>query len=91
MSFVESTSNNLMTFNEAINDNKFKVAVDLCHKMLPMFVQLNQKEAADFLQKMDGLRNDDESSFPEWKEESIRFMDKVDEFITYLSDKYDIN
>ena len=56
-----------------------------------MFVQLNQKEAADFLQKMDGLRNDNESSFPEWKEESIRFMDKVDEFITYLSDKYDIN
>ena len=91
MSFVESTSNNLMTFYEAINDNKFKVAVDLCHKMLPMFVQLNQKEAADFLQKMDGLRNDNENSFPEWKEESIRFMDKVDEFIFYLSDKYDIN
>ncbi len=89
--FVETTSNNLVIFNEIINDNNFSDAVNLCHKMYPMFVQLNQNETADFLHKMDRLRNHGKDSFPEWKDESIRFMDKVDEFIFYLSDKYDIN
>lgn len=89
--FIETTSNNLVIFNEIINDNNFSDAVNLCHKMYPMFVQLNQNETADFLHKMDRLRNHGEDSFPEWKDESIRFMDKVDEFIFYLSDKYDIN
>lgn len=88
--FVETTSNNLVIFNKIISDNNFNDAVNLCHKMYPMFVQLNQKEAADFLHKMDKLRNSNENSFPEWKEESIRFMDSVDVFISYLSDKYDI-
>ena len=88
--FVETTSNNLVTFNEIISSDNFSDAVNLCHKMCPMFVQLNQKEAADFLYKMDKLRGKDESSFPEWKEASIEFMNTVDEFISYLSEKYDI-
>ena len=46
--FVETTSDNLMTFNKIINDNNFDDAVNLCHKMCPMFVQLNQNESAEF-------------------------------------------
>ena len=88
--FVETTSDNLVTFNEIISNNNFKDAVNLCHKMCPMFVQLNQKESADFLYKMDKLRGMDESSFPEWKEKSIEFMNNVDGFISYLSETYDI-
>ncbi len=89
--FVETTSDNLVIFNNIINDNNFKDAVNLCHKMYPMFVQLNQREAADFLHKMDTLRKEEASSFPEWKEEAIRFMNKVDDFLSYLSEKYDID
>ncbi len=89
--FVETTSNNLVIFNEIINNGNFKEAVNLCHKMYPMFVQLNQYETADFLHKMDKLRKEDKTSFPEWKEESIKFMDKVDELISYLSEKYNID
>ena len=88
--FVESTANNIVAFNDIIDSDKFSDAVKLCHKMRPMFVQLNQNECADFLLKMDKLRDKDSSSFPEWKEESIAFMNKVDEFLSYLSDKYDI-
>lgn len=88
--FVETTSDNLVTFNEIISNNNFKDAVNLCHKMCPMFIQLNQKESADFLYKMDKLRGLDESSFPEWKEKSIEFMNNVDGFISYLSETYDI-
>ncbi len=88
--FVETTSDNLMIFNKIINDKNFNDAVNLCHKMCPMFVQLNQKEAADFLYKMDRLRGEDETSFPEWKDCSIEFMNKVDDFISYLYEKYGI-
>lgn len=88
--FVESTANNIVTFNEIIDSDNFLNAVNLCHKMRPMFVQLNQNECADFLLKMDKLRDKDASYFPEWKEESIVFMNKVDVFLSYLSDQYDI-
>ena len=88
--FVESTANNIVIFNEIINDDNFTEAVRLCHKMRPMFVQLNQNECADFLLKMDMLRSKDESSFPEWKEKAIEFMNKVDDLISYLYEKYGI-
>lgn len=88
--FVDNTSDNLMTFNKIINDNNFDDAVNLCHKMCPMFVQLNQNESAEFLLKMDKLRGKDSASLPEWKEASIDFMNKADDFISYLYEKYEI-
>lgn len=88
--FVESTSNNLVIFNDILNRHEFSEAVNLCHKMCPMFIQLNQNEAAKFLKKMDKLRDKDKSAFPEWEEESIKFMNLVDDFISYLADKYKI-
>ena len=88
--FVETTSDNLVAFNEIISGNNFNEAVNLCHKMCPMFVQLNQKKSSEFLYKMDKLRGNDETSFPEWKEKSIEFMNNVDGFISYLSERYDI-
>lgn len=88
--FADTTSQNIITFNEHIESENFSEAVRLCHKMYPMFVQLNQKESADFLSKMDKLRCKDETSFSEWKEESIGFLNKVDDFIMYLSEKYEI-
>ena len=90
MTFTETTSHNIIVFNEIINNNDFSEAVKLCHKMYPMFVQLNQKECADCLLKMDKSRGKDESAFPEWKEESIKFMNEVDDFLLYLSEKYEI-
>lgn len=88
--FVETTSDNLVTFNNIINDNDFDKAVNLCHKMYPMFVQLNRNDLAEFLSKMDKMRGQNETSFPEWKEESINFMNTVDDFVSYLSERYDI-
>lgn len=88
--FVESTSNNLMIFNNIIDENDFTGAIALCHKMYPMFVQLGQKESSDFLLRMDRLRNGSESDFPEWKDESVIFMNRTDDLISYLSDRYNI-
>lgn len=88
--FAEVTSHNIITFNEIINANDFSEAVKLCHKMYPMFVQLNQKDNADFLLRMDKSRGKDESSFPEWKEKSIDFLNNVDDFLLYLNEKFGI-
>ena len=90
ITFVETTSDNLVTFNNIINDNDFDKAVNLCHKMYPIFVQLNRNDLAEFLSKMDKMRGQNETSFPEWKEESIHFMNTVDDFVSYLSERYDI-
>ncbi len=86
--FVDTTSENLLAFNEIIDEGTFDKAVSLCHKMCPMFIQLNRQEDADFLYKMDALRGKDEACFPEWKEESVKFMNRVDGFVTYLYEKY---
>ncbi len=88
--FVNTTSENILRFNEIIEENNFAGAAALCHKMCPMFVQLEQKESADFLYKMDKLRGADEELFPEWKSESLKFINNADDFISYLYEKYNL-
>ena len=88
--FVNTTSENILRFNEIIEENNFAEAAALCHKMCPMFVQLEQKESAEFLYKMDKLRGADEESFPEWKSESLKFINNADDFISYLYEKYNL-
>lgn len=88
--FVNCTSDNLLAFNNIINDDNFNNAVDLCHKMNPMFIQLEQKELSYFLTKMDKLRGHNASDYPEWKEDLIDFMNKTDDFLNHLSEEYGI-
>lgn len=88
--FVKTTSENILRFNDTIEEGNFIEAVNLCHKMCPMFVQLELKDASDFLYKMDRLRGMSEESFPEWKEESLIFINNADDFISYLYDKYEL-
>lgn len=88
--FVTTTSENILRFNEIIEEANFGEAVNLCHKMCPMFVQLEQKELSEFLYKMDKLRGHAEESFPEWRKESLKFINQADDFISYLYEKYGI-
>lgn len=89
--FTTTTADNLLLLNKYVEEDDFESTVALCHKMCPMFVQLNQKEMSDFLYKMDGLRGCDKETFPRWKEETIKFMNNADDLISYLFDKYDID
>lgn len=88
--FVNTTSENILRFNGIIEENNFAEAAALCHKMCPMFVQLERKDNAEFLYKMDKLRGMSEESFPEWREESLKFINNVDDFISYLYEKYNL-
>lgn len=88
--FVKSTSDDLMTMNALIEASDFIEMQALCHKMLPMFTQLERDTT--FLSKMNGMRGkgDTEESYPNWKEDAIQFMSQADELLDLLAEKYGI-
>ncbi len=88
--FVNSTSDNLVILNDAITEHDFAKAQTVCHKMRPMFIQLEQK-SAEYLTDMDSRRGQDASTLPDWEEKGIEFMNQSDALLAFLAEKYDIS
>ena len=64
--FLQSTTENIDALNTAVVNNDFNTAQQLCHKMLPMFLQLGIPNMSDLLKKMDVARGNE---YPQWKED----------------------
>lgn len=88
--FVSTTSDNLVILNDAITEHDFAKAQAVCHKMRPMFIQLEQA-SAQYLTDMDSRRGQDASTLPDWEEKGIEFMNQSDALLAMLADKYDIS
>ena len=90
--FAQSTANHLVALNEAVEQDDFASAHALCHKMLPMFIQLQQDEAVPFLSRMNTLSPNRSGSeaYPEWKEDAMNFMAMADKLMELLADKFGI-
>jgi signal transduction histidine kinase/FixJ family two-component response regulator len=88
--FVNSTSDNLVILNDAITEHDFAKAQAVCHKMRPMFIQLEQK-SAEYLTDMDSRRGQDASTLPDWEEKGIEFMNQSDALLALLAEKYDLS
>ncbi len=88
--FVQSTADDLMLMNNLIESSNFADTQALCHKMLPMFKQLDRD--VTFLSKMNGMRNKKkaERRYSKWKNDAEKFMKQADELLDLLSDKYGI-
>ena len=88
--FVQSTSNDLVTMNALIESSDFVEMQHLCHKMLPMFTQLERDTT--FLAKMNAMRgtSEAEADYPSWKDDAITFMAQADELMDLLAEKYEI-
>ena len=88
--FVQSTADDLVQMNNLIEKSKFIEAQDLCHKMLPMFTQLERD--TDFLAKMNTLRGQGkkEKHYRHWKDDAQKFMAQTDELMDLLAEKYGI-
>ena len=88
--FVQSTSNDLVSMNTFIESSNFPEMQSLCHKMLPMFTQLERDTS--FLSKMNSMRGkgESETDYPNWKEDAAQFMAQADKLLDMLSDKYGI-
>ena len=88
--FVQSTANDLVSMNTLIEQSDFVEMQGLCHKMLPMFIQLERDTT--FLAKMNSLRgkNATEADYPNWKDNATRFMAQADELMDLLAERYGI-
>ena len=88
--FVQSTANDLVSMNTLIEHSDFIETQGLCHKMLPMFIQLERDTT--FLAKMNAMRGkgEAEEDYPNWKEDAAQFMAQTDELMDLLAEKYGI-
>ena len=88
--FVQSTANDLVSMNTLIEQSDFMEMQALCHKMLPMFIQLERDTT--FLARMNAMRGKDETEedYPNWKEDASQFMAQTDELMDLLAEKYGI-
>ena len=88
--FAQSTGDDLVLMNTLIEESKFVEAQDLCHKMLPMFTQLERDTT--FLAKMNELRGKGkkEKKDRHWKDDARKFMAQTDELMDLLAEKYGI-
>ena len=88
--FAQSTADDLLTMNTLIEQSDFVGMQGLCHKMLPMFTQLERDTT--FLAKMNALRGKTkkEKHYRKWKDDAARFMAQTDELMDLLAEKYGI-
>ena len=88
--FVQSTADDLVTMNTLLENSDFVEMQSLCHKMLPMFTQLERDTS--FLARMNAMRGkgETEADYPEWKDDATQFMAQADELMDLLEEKYGI-
>ena len=88
--FAQSTADDLVSMNTSIEDSDFSGTQEICHKILPMFIQLEQDTV--FLERMNSMRGKDEKedAYPEWKDDAFQFMAQADELLGLLSERYGI-
>ena len=87
--FVSATSENIGSLREAIADNDFTKAQALCHKMLPMFMQIGgNANAVDFLKQMDSYRSDGGEKHPFWKGKVSDFIVNAEKMIVEIREAY---
>ena len=88
--FTQSTANDLVSMNTLIEQSDFIEMQGLCHKMLPMFIQLERDTT--FLATMNAMRGkgETEEDYPNWKEDAAQFMAQTDELMDLLAEKYGI-
>jgi hypothetical protein len=88
--FVQSTADDLVLMNTLIEKSDFVEMQSLCHKMLPMFTQLERDTT--FLAKMNAMRGTEkkEKHYRKWKDDARQFMAQTDELMDLLAEKYGI-
>ena len=88
--FVQSTADDLVSMNTLIEQSDFDEMQSLCHKMLPMFKQLERDTT--FLSRMNDMRGkgETEEDYPNWKDDAAQFMAQTDELMDLLAERYGI-
>ncbi len=86
--FVESSETEMQRLEELIDKGAFEEAQQLCHKIYPFLYQLDAEHLCITLRKMDRLRGESESAYPEWKEDLEKTIGEIREFAEGIRKKY---
>ncbi len=86
--FAQSSYKDREALTEIIKKGEFKEAQQLCHRMYPFFSQLDADHLCGTLRKMDSLRGEEESSYPDWKEDLTETIAQIKEFADGIRKEY---
>lgn len=73
----EALSGYVEQINEAIKNNDFQQAQAVCHKMLPMMIQIEATDKIDILKKMDSMRTEGAENYLNWQEDMLQVIEQV--------------
>ena len=83
--FVSSSIENISALEKAAAHNDFMAAQGLCHKMLPMFMQMGaDEETVAIMKKMDAARDKSAFTYPAWKKDTELIVRLASAFIASL-------
>ncbi len=86
--FVSSTKDNIVRLKNAIDSDDLETAQALCHKMLPMFMQVGAEQAAALLKKMETSRAAGIKDIPDWKENMQQLLKEAEDLVEMIQEKY---
>ena len=86
--FIKTSKQDTLDLREMIRDGEFARAQQLCHRMHPFFVQLDAEHLCGTLRKMDMLRGEEESAYPDWKEELTAAIENIELFRENIREEY---
>lgn len=86
--FIMVTVNHLILLKETMNEDNFEKAQYLCHKMLPMFLQLDApSDITQILKHMDSLRGVEKPDEKTWEQIQL-LIDRIEKYLTNLEETY---
>ncbi|MFA7493839.1 MAG: hybrid sensor histidine kinase/response regulator [Proteiniphilum sp.] len=86
--FVDSANKDMDTLESYIEQEAFEKAQQLAHRIYPFFNQLDAGHLCVVLHKMDRLRGEGESAYPNWKEELLKTIEEIRKFSVDIRENY---
>ncbi|MEG0948910.1 MAG: hybrid sensor histidine kinase/response regulator [Bacteroidales bacterium] len=82
--FSHATVSHVVSLREFLRDHEFNNAQAICHKMLPMFAQLEANDVVVLLRKMDAHR---EHAYAGWEADLEEIIIRAEKLVTHLEIK----
>lgn len=86
--FVTTVYKDTESLTELTQSSDFQGAQRLCHKMHPFISQIDAQHLCDVLIKMDSLREQGETAYPNWKEDVLLSVRQIRKFADEIEKEY---
>jgi CheY-like chemotaxis protein len=86
--FVNTTESNIALLIRTVEEEDFNKAQAVCHKMLPMFQQLDAEDYIETLKWMDMLRGKNGKDYPEWQSRISVLISEVENYVKKIRNEY---